>query len=294
MRRALVGWLTGLLLAVAGVGHAEVPIPPVARVTDLTATLAPDAVAAIDAKAADLERRKGSQVAVLLVPTTAPETVEQYALRVAETWKLGRKGVDDGVLLVVAKDDRALRIEVGYGLEGALNDAISKRIVSDVIVPRFKAGDFAGGVTAGMDAIVGIIDGEPLPAAAPRPRGGSEPGVLQNLEGYFVVGFILVVVVGGILRSVIGRVPAALTVGVGAGVLGWFIAGAIAVGAIVAVIAFVFTLAGGSSAMRGLRGGRGGWGGGSGGGWGGGGGGGGGGFGGGGGGFGGGGASGRW
>lgn len=291
MRRALVGWVTGLLLAVAGVAHAEVAIPPVARVTDLTATLAPDAVAAIDAKAADLERRKGSQVAVLMVPTTAPETVEQYALRVAETWRLGRKGVDDGVLLVVAKDDRALRIEVGYGLEGALNDAISKRIVSDVIVPRFKTGDFAGGVTAGMDAIVGIIDGEPLPAAAPRQRSGSEPGILQNLEGYFVVGFILVVVVGGILRSVIGRVPAALTVGVGAGVLGWFIAGAIAVGAIVAVIAFVFTLAGGSSAMRGLRGGRGGgWGGGSGG-WSGGGGGG---FGGGGGGFGGGGASGRW
>jgi uncharacterized protein len=289
MRRALAGWLAGLLLALAGVAHAEVAIPPVARVTDLTATLAPDAVAALEAKAADLEQRKGAQVAVLLVPTTAPETIEQYALRVAEAWKLGRKGVDDGALLVVAKEDRALRIEVGYGLEGALNDAIAKRIVSDVIVPRFKDNDFAGGVTAGLDAIVGIIDGEPLPAAAPRARGGSEPGFLQNLEGYFVVGFILVVVVGGILKSLIGRVPAALAVGAGAGVLGWFIAGAITVGAIVAVIAFVFTLASGSSAMRGLRGGRGGSGG-----WSGGGGGGGGGFGGGGGGFGGGGASGRW
>jgi uncharacterized protein len=290
MRRALVGWLAGLLLALAGAGHAEVAIPPVARVTDLTGTLTPDAVAALDAKAADLEVRKGSQVAVLMVPTTAPETIEQYALRVAEAWKLGRKGVDDGALLVVATQDRALRIEVGYGLEGALSDAIAKRIVSDVIVPRFKADDFAGGVTAGLDAIVGIIDGEPLPAAAPRARGGSEPGILQNLEGYFVVGFILVVVVGGILRSIIGRVPAALAVGAGAGVLGWFIASAIAVGAIVAVIAFVFTLAGGGSAMRGMRGGRGGWSGGSGG-WSGGGGGG---FGGGGGGFGGGGASGRW
>ncbi len=291
MRRALTGWLAGLFLALAGVGHAEVAIPPVARVTDLTATLSPEVVAALDAKAADLERRKGSQVAVLLVPTTAPETVEQYALRVAEAWKLGRKGVDDGALLVVAKQDRALRIEVGYGLEGALNDAIAKRIVSDVIVPRFKEDDFGGGVTAGLDAIVGIIDGEPLPAVGPRPRGSAEPGMLQNLEGYFVVGFILVVVVGGILRSLIGRVPAALAVGAGAGVLGWFIASAITVGAIVAVIAFVFTLAGGSSAMRSMRGGRGGWSGGSGG-WSGGGGGGG--FGGGGGGFGGGGASGRW
>ena len=284
------GWLVAFALvfaALAWPARAEVAIPPVARVTDLTGTLASGDIAALDAKLAALEQRKGSQVAVLVVPTTQPEVIEQYALRVAESWKIGRKGVDDGALLVVAKDDRKLRIEVGYGLEGALNDATAKRIVSDVIVPRFKADDYAGGITAGVDAMVAVIDGEPLPAVS-APTGGAEQGLFQHLEALFVVGFILVVVVGGILRSLIGKLPAASVVGVGAGILAWLIAGALVVGGIVAVIAFIFTLAGGSRGSSFGRGGRGGWS--SGGGFGGGGGG----FGGGGGGFGGGGASGSW
>jgi uncharacterized protein len=170
------GWLVAFALvfaALAWPARAEVAIPPVARVTDLTGTLASGDIAALDAKLADLEQRKGSQVAVLVVPTTQPEVIEQYALRVAESWKIGRKGVDDGALLVVAKDDRKLRIEVGYGLEGALNDATAKRIVSDVIVPRFKADDYAGGITAGVDAMVAVIDGEPLPAVS-APSGGEQ------------------------------------------------------------------------------------------------------------------------
>lgn len=279
-------WLALLLLALAWPAAAQVAIPPVARVTDLASTLSPQQVGALEAKLAAFERRKGSQVAVLVLPTTQPETIEQYAIRVAEAWKLGRKGVDDGALLVVARDDRALRIEVGYGLEGALNDATAKRIVSDVIVPRFRSGDFDGGIEAGVDAMLAVIDGEPLPAAAPA-QGGREGGGLRNLEGLFVVGFIAVVVVGGILRAMLGRVPAAMVVGAGAGAIAWFIADAIAIGAIVGVIAFVFTLAGGSGMPFGGR--RGGWTSGGGGGWSGGGG-----FGGGGGGFGGGGASGRW
>lgn len=281
--RRLVFWA---LLLVAFAAGAQVPVPPVARVTDLTGTLPAAAQQALRDKLEAFEKRKGSQVAVLLVPTTQPEVIEQFALRVAEQWKVGRKGVDDGALFVVAKDDRALRIEVGYGLEGALNDATAKRIIDEIVVPRFRAGDFAGGVEAGVDRIMAVIDGEPLPAPAPGKALGKLGG---NLESLFIVGFILVVVVGGVLRRVVGKVPAATIVGGAAGVFAWLLVGALFAGLAVAVIAFVFTLASGSMPVGGRRGGIGGF---PGGGWGGGGGGGS--WGGGGGGFGGGGASGRW
>src|SRR5207344_3150798 len=130
---------------------------------DQTGTLSVGDIASLDRTLRDFEARKGSQIAVLIVPTTQPEAIEQYSIRVAEQWKLGRKGVDDGALLLVAKDDRALRIEVGYGLEGALPDAIAKRIVEDIIVPRFKSGDFYGGIDAGVEGMIKVVDGEPLP-----------------------------------------------------------------------------------------------------------------------------------
>src|SRR5207244_8978379 len=109
----------------------------------------------------DLQRRKGSQIAVLIVPTTQPETIEQYSIRVADAWKVGRKKIDDGALMVIAKNDRHLRIEVGYGLEGALTDVTTRRIIDEVITPKFKSGDFAGGVTAGVNRMIRVIDGEP-------------------------------------------------------------------------------------------------------------------------------------
>jgi uncharacterized protein len=229
------------------------------------------------------EARKGSQLAVLMVPTTAPETIEQYSLRVAEQWKLGRKKIDDGAVLVVAKTDRALRIEVGYGLEGALNDATSKRIISEIITPRFKQGDFYGGITAGVDQIVRVIDGEPLPQPSGKPAGG-----LADLQQYVPVIFILALVIGGVLRAVLGRFPGALVTGGAVAVVAWLFAGAISIALVAGVIALLFTLLGGGmGGMGGLGvGGRsGGFGGGGFGG---------GGFSGGGGGFGGGGASGRW
>src|SRR5512147_166739 len=149
--------------------HAEVAVPPLkARITDLTGTLTQSQRDTLERELQAFESRKGSQIAVLIVPTTRPEAIEQYSLRVAETWKLGRKGVDDGVLLLVAKDDRKLRIEVGYGLEGALNDATAKRIVSEVISPDFKRGEFYAGIDAGVTAISKVIEGEPLPPPAPR------------------------------------------------------------------------------------------------------------------------------
>src|SRR5271156_5810438 len=163
--------LLALLLCWAFAALADVAVPPLTgRVVDQTGTLSSGDIASLTQKLRDFEARKGSQVAVLIVPTTAPETIEQYSIRVAEAWKIGRKKVDDGAILVVAKDDRKLRIEVGYGLEGALTDVTSKRIIDEIITPKFKSGDFAGGISAGVDRIIGVIDGEPLPPPAPRPQ----------------------------------------------------------------------------------------------------------------------------
>ena len=269
--------------------HAQVAVPPLkARVTDLTGTLQPAQRDALEQRLAAFEAKKGSQIAVLLVPTTQPESVEQYAIRVAEQWKLGRKGVDDGVLLVVAMKDRTVRIEVGYGLEGVLPDATTRRIIEQYIVPRFKQGDFSGGIKSAVDRVIGVIEGEALPAPKPRPTGG-----VSGWENFIVIGFFLVFVLGGILRAMLGRVGGSGVLGAVAGFLAWTVIGSLAAAAIIGVLLFIFSLFGGI-ASPGYRGRHGGWypGGG---GWSSGGGGfGGGGFGGGGGGFGGGGASGRW
>jgi uncharacterized membrane protein YgcG len=137
---------------------ADVAVPPLSgRVVDQTGTLSSGDVASLTQTLKNLEARKGSQVAVLIVPTTEPETIEQYSIRVAEAWKIGRKRIDDGALLVVAKDDRRLRIEVGYGLEGALNDVTTKRIIDEFITPKFRNGDFAGGISAGVDRIIRVV-----------------------------------------------------------------------------------------------------------------------------------------
>ena len=280
-----------LALALAGsfIAEAQVAVPPLtARVTDQTATLSAEQKTALEQTLEAFEARKGSQLAVLIVPSSAPETVEQYALRVAEQWKVGRKKVDDGAILVIAKNDRALRIEVGYGLEGALNDATSKRIISEIITPRFKEGDFYGGITAGIGQMIRVIDGEPLP----EPKGGS-PGAPAGMQQYLPILFVLALVVGGVLRSLLGRFPGALATGGAVAVVAWLLAGALTIALIAGVIALLFTLVSGGMGGAGIGrhhggfgtggfGGRGGFGGGRGG------------FGGGGGGFGGGGASGRW
>ena len=278
-----------LLLALgwATLAPAQVPVPPLSgHVTDLTGTLDAGQKAALEQTLSAFEARKGSQLAVLMLASTAPEDIEAYALRVAEQWKLGRKKVDDGAILVVAKADRALRIEVGYGLEGALNDAVSKRIVSEVILPRFRQQDFAGGISAGVTQMIKVVDGEALPA--PRKKAASS-GV--DYEQWAVLLFVVALAVGGVLRSLLGRLPGALVTAGVVGVVGWFVAGALTIALLAGVVALFVTLFGGGrgGALGGLygggRGGSGGFGGGFGGG---------GGFSGGGGGFGGGGASGRW
>jgi uncharacterized protein len=237
--------LVAALLLVSCAATADVAVPPLrAHVTDLTGTLDTAQKSALEQKLAAFEAKKGAQVAVLMLPTTQPESIEQYAVRVEETWKLGRKGVDDGVLLVIAKDDRKLKIETGYGVEGVLPDAIAKRIIDEDIVPRFKQGDFYGGVSAGVERITGVIDGEALPppkVAPAQQRGG------DNLNNLFVIGFIVVVVVGGILRAIFGRFIGAGIVSVVVGILAWSMAGALLIALIAAIIAFIFTLANGGS-----------------------------------------------
>lgn len=251
MRPALASLCAGLFLCcflTGAWGQDLVPVPALkARATDLTGTLTPDQTAQLEQKLAEFEGRKGSQVVVLIVPTTKPETIEQFAIKVADAWKPGRKSVDDGALLVIAKNDRTIRIDVRYGLEGALSDIVSKRIIEGIIVPRFKAGDFYGGIDGGVDAIVKVIDNEPLPE--PKRARQSSPSSGGGLQSLFVIGFIAVFVVGGILRSLFGRFPAAGLIGAGVGGIAWFLAGTLVAALVAGVIAFIFTLFGGASGL---------------------------------------------
>lgn len=240
--------LLALTLGWSCIAGAQIAVPPLTgRVIDQTATLNAEQKAALEQTLQAFEAKKGSQLAVLIVPTTTPETIEQYALRVAEQWKLGRKKVDDGAILVVAKTDRTLRIEVGYGLEGALNDATSKRIISEIITPPLKQGDFYGGITAGIDQLIRVIDGEPLPAPQGKTIGG-----MADTQQYVPLIFIVALVLGGLLRSALGRFPGALVTGGAVGVVAWLFAGAVSIALGAGVLALLFTLLNGGMGGRGM------------------------------------------
>lgn len=248
-------WLTICLLSLLPLAAAaeDVAVPPLAaRVTDLTGTLTAEQRAALESRLQEYEAQKGSQIAVLIIPSTAPETIEQYSIRVAEQWQLGRKGVDDGVLLLVAKEDRKVRIEVGYGLEGVLPDAVGKRIVSDDIAPHFKQGDFYGGIVAGLTRITGVLQGEALPP--PRQRAQASPAP----ENYLFILLVAALITGAILRSLLGRFPGALVNGGLIGLAAVMLGTGLFLAVIFGVIAFVIALVQGLS-----RGGGGGFGGGS-------------------------------
>lgn len=274
----LLHWLLCLSLLLATAAQADIAIPPLkARVTDLTQTLQNEQIRLLEQQLAELERVKGSQLAVLIIPTTQPESIEQFSIRVAEQWKLGRKGVDDGVLLLVAKDDRAVRIEVGYGLEGAVPDVIAKRVIEEYILPAFRRGDFFGGISEGVNRLSAIIQGEPLP-----PPAESASASKGEEDDWLAMVMFAVFFVGGIARSIFGRLPGAAIAGSVAGAAGGIMLGSMLAGIGIGVAAFIFVLLGASQIGGALQGSGGGFsrsGGG---------------FGGGGGGFGGGGASGRW
>ncbi len=222
--------------------------------TDLTNTLSPEELDRIRNKLETFEQQKGSQVVLVMIPSTGLEPIEDYSIRLAEKIKAGREGVDDGVILLVAKDDRKLRIEVGYGLEGALPDITANRIINEIIVPRFRNGDFYGGVSAGLDAIIHVVEGEPLPEPAPRSQSEDTP----NFNGLFTLFIFLFLIMGPILRKVAGKGKGAL---IGSGIsflVGWIFI-SLAVG-VVAALAFSFfyafsMLGGGGRGGGGYRGG---------------------------------------
>jgi uncharacterized protein len=264
----LTAFFLALFLCWAGVAAADVAVPPLTgRVVDLTGTLSSDQIAAQTQRLKDLQTRKGSQVAVLIVPTTQPETIEQYSIRVAEAWKIGRKKIDDGALLVVAKNDHKLRIEVGYGLEGALTDVTARRIIDEVIVPQFRRGDFDGGIAAGITRIIAVIDGEPLPAPAPEASHANvDSGLLDLVFSPF--GLLGYAAIAAILRGILGRLLGSTATAAVIGGIAWFLLGSLVLSGVLGVAAFFITLFGdsilaasqeASRNSRGRYGGGGGW-----------------------------------
>ncbi len=262
-----IAGIASLLLALTV--WAQVPVPKLtARVMDSTGTLTATEQQALEAKLKAFEDAKGSQVAVLLVPSIGGEAIEEFAGRVTDEWKLGRKGVDDGVLFVVAKQERKMRIHTGRGVQGSLTDALARRIIADIVAPRFRSGDFAGGMEAGVDAIMKAIEGEQL--ALPAEKVSRKVGTTSSYSNFFWIAFLAVPIVASILRGLVGRFAGAGLTSAITGVAAWLIFGTLAIAVIAVVLAFVFTLFSGSGLGRGGGGyipsGGGSWGGGSGGG----------------------------
>lgn len=273
MTAVLRGFLSLLLtwLMLGGLGVAAqtqdggvLPVPALSgHVIDQASALAAPQRQAIDDKLSAFERERGTQLVVLIVPTTQPEDIAAYAQRVGDTWKIGRRNVGDGLLLVVALNDRRVRIEVAKALEGAVPDLAASRIIEGAIVPAFKRGDVAAGIDAGVDQLMARVRGEDLPLPLPEPgRPHSPPGA--QLEDLVVFGLIGVPIVAGVLGAIFGRkLGAMLTGGLGGGIV-WWLTTSLMLGGVASVVVAIFALAMGNGGAR-----RGGWGGGPGGGWGG-------------------------
>jgi uncharacterized protein len=248
-----------LFLAAGGFAASagEVPVPRLStRVTDLSGTLTEVQRQALEATLSAFEQKKGSQIAVLLLPSTQPETIEQYSIRVAEAWKIGRSRVDDGLILVIAKDDHKLRIEVGRGLEGAIPDVIAKRVIREVIAPNFLNGDFNGGISDGVGALIKLIEGEPLPPLNQRAAGLSSD---NNLEGLLAPLLVATVILGAFLSTLLGRMVGAAATGGIVGIAAWVVTSALLAAGLAAIVAFVVVLVLGASGFRSGGSGSGGW-----------------------------------
>jgi len=254
-KTSLLAFCAVLLLASYNVRAELVAIPALkARVTDLTQTLTSDQQNQIEAKLAAFEQQKGSQIAVLIVPTTQPEDIAQYSIRVTDAWKLGRKNVDDGLLILVAKDDHKMRIEVGRGLEGAIPDLTAKRIISEILGPSFKQGDFYGGLNNAADKLIGLVNGEQLPAPGSQALSSKSFG---NLLPMLLFGGLIL---GGMLRAMFGNFFGGALTGGAIGIFAWFLGGGLLTAIIFGIIAFFITLIGptGLGQMGGFGGGYGG------------------------------------
>ena len=233
----------------------DVALPDLkSRVTDKTGTLSSGEINSLNRKLTSFEESKGSQVIVVLIPTTGEETIEQYTIRLAEAWKIGREGVDDGVIMLFAMDDRKMRIEVGYGLEGALTDALSKRIISNVITPEFRSGHFYKGIDSGVDVVLSAVSGEELPPAAVKQETASNDGGSGRfMVVLFVFGIIGLAVLKAILQKSMGKSKAVGVVSVIVFILGWIFMGIFLSIFITAVVSIFMAVPSGGG-----RGGRGG------------------------------------
>ena len=239
-----VAGLFALVLCFFGGAHAQVllPVPALdARVIDQTGTLDAAQRQSLDAKLAAFEQQKGSQIVVLMVPTTQPEDIAAYANRVANDWKIGRRAVGDGVLLIVAKDDRKMRIEVAKTLEGAVPDIAAAQIIDDAMKPRFRDNDFAGGLNAAADQLIARISGEALPQVERRDDARSG-GFGFDWESLAIFLFFAVVVGAPIARRIFGAKLAPFVMALGVGGVAMAITATVLVAAIAGIAALVVTL----------------------------------------------------
>jgi uncharacterized protein len=251
--RSFVAAVVLLLAAGFAAAQAPLPVPPLTgRVVDQTGTLTPQQADALSNKLAAIETQHGAQVVILIVPTTAPEDVASFAQRVGEQWKIGRKDVGDGLILLVAKNDRAVQIQVAKALQGAVPDIAAGRIISQQIVPAFRNGDFAGGLNSAVDRIGERIASEGLPAPTSARQGGQRSSGGFDIQTIAILLFVAVPVLGNLLGRVMGRKLGALATGAAAGGVGWLLTASLVTGLIAAVIAFFFVgIAGGGGARRG-------------------------------------------
>ena len=258
MRALLLSFL--LCLALPGWAQDLQTVPVLTgRVIDATGTLTPAQRTALDDKLAAFEAAAGPQMVVLIVPTTAPEDITSYAQRVADSWKIGRREVGDGMVILVAKNDRKVRIEVAKALEGAVPDLAARQIIQNAITPAFKAGDYAGGLNLAIDQLQARIKGEQLPVPTQQQKqrapSGSSGFDFETLGLFFFIG---VPVLGAILTGVMGRKIGSVATAGAAGAAGWFIGGGLLIAGAAAVVALILVGVMGVGAARRSMGGRGG------------------------------------
>jgi uncharacterized protein len=247
--RALLAAAAVLAALVLGVARAEdlVPVPVLTgRVIDQTSTLTAAQAQALSDKLAAIERERGTQIVVLIVPTARPEDIFSFAQRVASSWKIGRKEVGDGLVVIVAKNDRDVDIRVAATLQGAIPDVTASRIIREQMIPAFRTGDFAGGLNAAVDRLGALVAGEKLPppqtsASPARPRGIGG----FDLTQLAIFAFFVVPIAGAVLRGIFGRKLGALATGGAVGAIAWWLTASVLIGAAAAVFALVYALVSG-------------------------------------------------
>lgn len=249
IRRTLTAVFFMVFLWPAAWAQALQPVPALtAQVIDHTGALSSAEIAALNARLAGFEQEKGAQIVVLMVPTTAPEDIASYANRIANDWKIGRKGVGDGLLLIVAKDDRKLRIEVAKTLEGAIPDLAAKQIIDEAIAPHFKQGRYAAGLDAGVDLIFARIRGEPLPAPVPAHQGSSGSAAGEfSWENLGIFLFLALPVGAALARAIFGRTLGTLLLGCGVGLLAYVLTSSLWLALAAGVVALVWSALGAGS-----------------------------------------------